>query len=208
MLTLAGWSQVESGKMLPWYHRVLVEPALCGEGSFAAGLLGGEAVRVEGRLDHHKFLRTDGSGKRGAVVRVRATSLVPMSAAELGESSLMQVEGDRPHVTLYGARNEVTLLGNLTGPAGAFESGPHGSYVKVSLAVEGARSTWPYVDPEGKRKHFFTLKAWRETGVPLMGLAKAARLSVRGMLLSERFQDAQLVWHEAVTVEVLASRTA
>lgn len=181
--TCAGHVGLPSGKILPWYHRVVLPDG------FETVLAPGAPVSVRGRLDHRKQL---------TLGEVRSTVDVRASSVQLLDPALHAVvEASERSFVLVGGVNRVRLAGNLTRDADP-QVLPSGEvFVRLNLAVES-----------GGRSQFFIVKAAREQAASLQGLRKGARLGLQGALLSETYpgKDGRPVY--GVSVEVVAARVS
>jgi single-stranded DNA-binding protein len=189
--TVAGHSPAGSGKVLPWYHKVLVAREI-GE-----GLVPGMPVEILGSLDQHKF-QVEGESAKRSIIRVIADELTVLDAALHPVSQIPAALGEMSFI-LDGGVNEVRLSGNLPQDAGRFSAPSGDPYARVQIAVEGKR--------KGKKKtSYFLLKAWRDQVDGVGQLKAGARLGLKGVLLSERYTDGKGKLRNAVLVEILGSK--
>ena len=194
--TVAGHTPSSSGKILPWYHKVLVEREI-GE-----TLVAGMPVEVVGQLDHHKFTVPGVTGigqKTRSVIRVIAEQVSVLDRASHPVSEIPTPTGETSFI-LDGGSNRVRLAGNLSQNAEQFRAPGGDPYARIQLAIEGKRRG-------KKKKNFFLLKAWREQVEGVGELRAGARLGVIGVLLSERYLDGNGVMRNAVLVEIISSKT-
>ncbi|GGR40335.1 hypothetical protein [Deinococcus ruber] len=188
--TVAGHAPTSSGKVLPWYHKVLCSRAV------GDGLVPGMAVEVVGALDHHKF-RVAGEKTR-SIIRVMAARVTVLDQEAHSPSALPTPTGETSFI-LDGGSNRVRLSGNLSQHAEQFRAPGGDPDARIQLAVEGRL--------KGKKKQkFFLLKAWRDQVAPVATLRTGARLGLIGVL-SERYPDGNGVMRKAVLVEVIRSQS-
>ena len=181
--TCAGHVHLASGKVLPWFHRVVLPDG------FDTVLTPGVPVSVRGRLDHRKQLLEG---------EVRSTVDVMAASVRLLDAALHPVvEASERSFILVGGLNRVRLAGNLTRAAAPQVLLNGDPFVRLNLAVES-----------GGRSQFFIVKAAREQASSLQALGKGARLGLQGALLSETYpgKDGRPVY--GVSVEVIAARVS
>jgi single-stranded DNA-binding protein len=188
--TVAGHAATSSGKILPWYHKVLVDRKV------GDTLVAGMPVEVLGALDQHKF-QVAGEAAKRSIIRVIADSVAVLDAAQHPVSQRPTPTGETSFI-LDGGVNEVRLGWNLSQNAELFTAPSGDPYARLHIALEGERL--------GRKKTSYLLvKAWRDQVAPVGSLKKGARLGLAGMLLSEKYPDGKGVMRNAVLVEVIRS---
>ena len=188
--TLAGETRMPGGVVLPWYHKVLTDDPRA-----AKLVMAGQALAVEGDLDHHKFGPV---GARKSLVRVVARHVRTVEIRPEERLVCGSVTDVSFRLAESASVNEVRPAGNLTQAAEASLTSLDEPLVRLNLAAEGS----------GGRTHYFLLKAWRAQTAGLDALRRGARLGVVGVLISESYPDAVTGQkRNAVLVEVLRSRT-
>lgn len=184
----------------PWYHRVTV----LGEQAerLAVDSAAGQALWMEGRLEHRKWQDDDGSNRSSLDVIAGRVERMGFGLRAV-EDAVVRDARDQPR--LRDAVNRVRLIGNLTRDAEVMQADGGTPLARFAVAVHDRKVG----DADGRTRavestpHYIEARAWRGLAIACEGLKKGQPVYLEGRLATDAWTDRKGAKRWATRVELM-----